>query len=233
MAAVTAVARENGVMTLWDLSHSVGSVPINLHDAKADLAVGCTYKYLNGGPGAPAFLYVRQSLQETLGNPISGWFGQKDMFALGSDYTPEPNIRRFLTGTPPLLSLAAIEMGVDTILEAGMPRLRAKSVAQTEFFIELYHQILEPLGFTLNTPTDASQRGSHVSIGHPEGWRINQALIHDKNVLPDFREPDNLRLGFAPLYTSYSDIYTAVMRLRAVLHDKLYEKYTVERTTVT
>ena len=233
MAAVTAVARENGVMTLWDLSHSVGSVPINLHDAKADLAVGCTYKYLNGGPGAPAFLYVRQSLQETLGNPISGWFGQKDMFALGADYTPEPNIRRFLTGTPPLLSLAAIEMGVDTILEAGMPRLRAKSVAQTEFFIKLYHQILEPLGFTLNSPTDANQRGSHVSIGHPEGWRINQALINDKNVLPDFREPDNLRLGFAPLYTSYSDIYTAVMRLRAVINDKLYEKYTVERTTVT
>ncbi|MCA9980422.1 MAG: kynureninase [Anaerolineales bacterium] len=233
MAAVTAVAREKGVMTLWDLSHSVGSVPIDLHHAKADLAVGCTYKYLNGGPGAPAFLYVRQSLQETLGNPISGWFGQKNMFALDPNYTPEPNIRRFLTGTPPVLSLAAVEMGVDTVLEAGMGRLRAKSIAQTEFFIELFHQILEPLGFVLNSPADVAQRGSHVSIGHPEGWRINRALIEDKHVLPDFREPDNLRLGFAPLYTSFSDIYTAVMRLRAVLNEKLYEKYSPERTTVT
>ncbi len=233
MAAVTAVARHKGVMTLWDLSHSVGAVPINLQEAKADLAVGCTYKYLNGGPGAPAFLYVRKSLQESLRNPISGWFGQQNMFALDPDYTPEPTIRRFLTGTPPILALAAVEMGVDTILEAGMPRLRAKSIAQTEFFIALYHQILEPLGFRLNSPTDVNQRGSHVSIGHDEGWRINQALIHDKHVLPDFREPDNLRLGFAPLYTSFSDIYTAVMRLRAVLSEKLYEKYTVERTTVT
>jgi kynureninase len=233
MAAVTAVARDNGVLTLWDLSHSVGAVPINLQEAKVDMAVGCTYKYLNGGPGAPAFLYVRQSLQETLRNPISGWFGQKNMFALEPDYAPEANIRRFLTGTPPILALAAIEMGVDTILEAGMARLRAKSVAQTEFFIELFHQILEPLGFTLNSPAKAQERGSHVSIGHAEGWRISQALIQEKHVLPDFREPDNLRLGFAPLYTSFSDIYTAVMRLRAVVNEKLYEKYPTTRTAVT
>lgn len=233
MNALTEAAHAAGALVLWDLSHSVGALPINLGEAKADLAVGCTYKYLNGGPGAPAFLYVRRSLQESLLNPISGWFGQKNMFAFDQTYSPEANIRRFLTGTPPVLSLSAIETGVDITLEAGMNKLRAKSVKMSDFFIALYRDMLEPLGFRLNSPADPGRRGSHVSIGHEEGWRINQALIQDAHVLPDFREPDNLRLGFAPLYNSYTDIYSAVMRLRGITNDKTYEKYPATRHTVT
>lgn len=233
MAALTQAAHKAGALTLWDLSHSAGSVPIFLNKSKADLAVGCCYKYLNGGPGAPAFLYVSRALQTKLRNPISGWFGQKDMFAFDLDYEPEPNIRRFLAGTPTMLSLAAIEPGVDMILEAGMDAIRAKSVSQTEYFITLFDRHLAPLGFRLNTPRDPARRGSHVSIGHDDAWRINQALIKEVNVLPDFREPDNIRFGIAPLYTSYADIQTAIMRLRQVMLDQLYEKYSDERSVVT
>lgn len=230
---VTAMAHAVGALTLWDFSHSAGSVPINVTEAKLDLAVGCCYKYLNGGPGAPAFLYVRKSLQNRLKNPIAGWFSQKNMFGFDLDYEATGDIRRFLVGTPPVLSVAAIENGIDIILEASMEKIRAKSVAQTEYFIMLFREILEPLGFRLNTPPNAAVRGSHVSIGHDEGWRIDQALIHDANVIPDFRAPDNIRLGFAPLYTSFVDIHTAVMRLRNVMTQKLYEKYTDERSEVT
>lgn len=233
LAAVSALAHEVGALTLWDFSHSAGSVPINVTDAKVDLAVGCCYKYLNGGPGAPAFLYVRKNLQERLKNPITGWFSQQNMFGFDLEYQPVNNIRRFMVGTPTVLSMAAVEVGVDMIIEATMEKIRAKSVRQTEYFIALYKEILQPLGFRLNTPTDPTIRGSHVSIGHDEGWRIDQALIHDANVIPDFRAPDNIRLGFAPLYTSFVDIHTAVMRLRNVVTEKLYEKYSNDRTAVT
>lgn len=233
LMAVSALAHEVGALTLWDFSHSAGSVPINVTEAKVDLAVGCCYKYLNGGPGAPAFLYVRKNLQERLQNPITGWFSQQNMFGFELDYQPVNNIRRFTVGTPAVLSLAAVEVGVDMIIEAGMDKIRAKSVQQTEYFIALYNQILKPLGFRLNTPTDPALRGSHVSIGHDDGWRIDQAFIHDANVIPDFRTPDNIRLGFAPLYISFVDIHTAVMRLRNVVTDKLYEKYSTEKSAVT
>ena len=233
LAAVSAAARDAGALTLWDFSHSVGSVPINVTEAKVDMAVGCTYKYLNGGPGAPAFLYVRRSLQEQLRNPIAGWFGQQNMFDFGLDYQPTAGIRRFMVGTPPILGLAAVDVGVNIVLEAGMAKLRQKSLQQTEYLIALYHEFLAPLGFRLNSPTEAARRGSHISIGHDEGWRINQAFIHDTHVLPDFRAPDNLRLGIAPLYTTFVDLHTAVMRLRNLVANKVYEKYDVERTAVT
>ncbi len=233
MQALSARAREIGAMTLWDLSHSAGSVPVRLNEDKVDLAVGCTYKYLNGGPGAPAFLYVRRSLQETLGNPIAGWFGQKNMFALDLDYDPESGIRRFLTGTPPLLSLAAVEIGVDLVAEATMKEIRQKGMSLTEYFIMLYDRHLAPLGFRLNSPRDARYRGAHVSIGHDAGWQINRALIEDMNVLPDFRAPDNIRLGFSPLYTTYTDVHTAVMRLRSIVQDGVWEKYPPDRPVVT
>ena len=225
MAAITAHAHKMGALTLWDLSHSAGSVIIELNKANADLAVGCTYKYLNGGPGAPAFLYVRKDLQEELTNPISGWFGQKNAFAFGLKYEPAPGIRRFLTGTPPILSIAPIEMGVDLLLEAGMARLRAKSVLQTEYLIALWRELLAPLGFTMNSPADPAWRGSHISLGHPDAWRIDQALIEEMNVLPDFRKPDNIRLGITPLYTTFAEIHEAVMRLKRVVDERLYEKY--------
>ncbi|GIV94015.1 kynureninase [Chloroflexus aurantiacus] len=233
MKALTAAAHAVGALTIWDLSHSVGAVPIDLNGSGVDLAVGCCYKYLNGGPGAPAFLYIRRDLQERLINPISGWMGQRDLFNFDLDYAPAPGLRRFLTGTPPIMSLALIEPGVDLILAAGIERLRAKSIAQTEYLIELWQQRLAPLGYTLNSPRDPARRGSHVSLGHPAGLGIDLALINELNVLPDFRAPDNIRLGITPLYTSFRDIYIAVERLAQAVTEKRYLKYQSNRPTVT
>ncbi|HEY5001601.1 MAG TPA: kynureninase [Ktedonobacteraceae bacterium] len=233
MPAITAAAHAVGAMMLWDLSHSVGSVPLDLHAAQVDLAIGCTYKYLNGGPGAPAFLYIRRDLQERLRNPISGWMGQKDLFRLELAYQAAAGLRGFLTGTPPVLSLALIEPGVDLLLEAGLANLRAKSERQSEYLIALWETVLAPLGFTLNSPRDVQQRGSHISLGHAEGLRIDLTLLNDMGVLPDFRAPDNIRLGIAPLYTSFRDIHNTVMRLQQIVTEKLYEKYPNELPIVT
>ncbi|MBP8948829.1 MAG: kynureninase [Candidatus Promineofilum sp.] len=233
MSALTAAAHHAGALALWDLSHSAGAVAVDLNGAAADLAVGCTYKYLNGGPGAPAFLYVRRDRQEQLANPISGWIGRRDPFDFALDYAPAPGIARFLTGTPPILSLSAVEPGVEMLLEAGMERLRERSVRLSEYLIGRWQERLEPLGFRLNSPRDPARRGSHVSLGHPEGLRVNLALIHDQHVLPDFRRPDNIRLGIAPLYNTFADLYTAVERLRAVVVERLYERYDESGLTVT
>ena len=233
MAAMTEVAHCKGALVLWDLSHAAGSVAVNLSRAHTDLAIGCTYKYLNGGPGAPAFLYVRQDLQELLSNPIQGWMGQTNMFNFGLDYERGAGLAHFLTGTPPVLSTLAIEPGVDLLLEAGVNRVRAKSLKQTTFFIELWETELVPLGFTLNTPRDSAVRGSHISLGHEDAWRIDQALINEMGVLPDFRTPDNIRFGVTPLYTSFEDIYEAIMRTKRVVTEKRYLKYAEANTKVT
>lgn len=233
MRAVTEMAHRAGALMLWDLSHSAGAMPVVLDDLGVDLAVGCTYKYLNGGPGAPAYLYVRRDLQDKLLNPIWGWFGQKGQFDMTLDYQPGPGLQRFLVGTPMMLSLAAVEPSVDLLLEAGMDRLRAKSVRQTEYLIALWEALLQPLGVKLNSPRDPSRRGSHVSLGHAEGLRIDRALIEEMNVIPDFRYPDNIRLGIAPLYTTFAEIHEAVMRLQKVIVERLYEKYPTERPDVT
>ncbi len=225
MPALTAAAHDAGALMLWDLSHSVGSVPVDLNAAQVDLAIGCTYKYLNGGPGAPAFLYIRRDLQERLTNPIAGWMGQKNLFNFGATYQPAAGLRGFLTGTPPVLSLSLIETGVDLLLEAGVDNLRRKSERQSEYLIALWKAVLEPLGFTLNSPSQVEQRGSHISLGHAEGLRIDLTLLNDMHVLPDFRAPDNIRIGLVPLYTSFRDIHTTVMRLRQIVAEKLYEKY--------
>lgn len=233
MRAITEAAHQAGALVLWDLSHSAGSIPVELNACGADLAVGCTYKYLNGGPGAPAFLYVRRDLQAQLHNPIQGWFGQRDQFAMGFEYAPAAGMTRFNVGTPPMLSMLAVEMGVDLLLAAGMNELRAKSVRQTEYLIALWEAWLKPFGVTLNSPRDAAVRGSHVSLGHPDGLRIDRALIEEMNVIPDFRFPDNIRFGIAPIYTRFEDVYCAMERLRRVMDERLYEKYPVERPTVT
>lgn len=233
MAELTAAAHAAGALVLWDLSHSVGAVPVDLSAANVDLAIGCCYKYLNGGPGAPAFLYIRRDLQERLRNPISGWMGHKNLFQFDMSYQPAEGLRKFLTGTQPLVSLALIEPGVELLLEADMDALRAKSVAQTEYLIGLWAALLAPLGFKLNTPRDDRQRGSHVSIGHAEGLRIDLALINDLKVLPDFRAPDNLRLGIAPIYTSYRDIHTSIQRIRQTVAERHYEKYADTTPVVT
>jgi kynureninase len=198
-----------------------------------DLAVGCTYKYLNGGPGAPAFLYVRRGLQEALCSPIWGWFGQQAPFDFGLGFQPAEGIDRFLVGTPPVLSLAAIEPALDLALEAGVERIREKSLRQTSYLIYLIESLLVPLGFALGSPLDAASRGSHVSIRHPKAYRINRALIEEMQVLPDFREPDNIRLGLAPLYTSFVDVREAVMRIHRVMAEERYLRYSRKRLPVT
>jgi kynureninase len=233
LAKVTRAAHAAGALMLWDLSHSAGALHVDLEAAGADLAVGCSYKYLCGGPGAPAFLYVRRDLQEALSNPISGWMGRRNLFDFGVHYHPEAGLRRFLTGTPPVVSTALIEPGVDILLEAGMDALRVKSWAQTGYLIDLWEEMLKPLGYTLNSPRDPAFRGSHVSIGHPEGLLIDLALIRDLSVLPDFRYPDNIRIGVAPAYTSFMDIHTAVLRMRRAVEEGMYTKYAAESPTVT
>ncbi len=233
MASVTEIAHRAGALMLWDLSHSAGAVPVSLNECNVDLAVGCTYKYLNGGPGAPAYLYISRDLQEQLLSPIWGWFAQKGQFDMKPDYEPAPGLQRFLAGTPNMLSLAAVEPGVDLLLEAGIERLRAKSIAQTEYLIALWEAQLKPLGVALNSPIDARVRGSHISLGHPEGLRIDRALIEEMNVIPDFRYPDNIRLGIAPIYTSFTEIHEAVKRIRQVIEERLYEKHAMERPEVT
>jgi kynureninase len=230
---VTARAHKAGALVLWDLSHSVGAVPVELDRWGADLAVGCTYKYLNGGPGSPAFLYVRRDLQEKLNSPIWGWFGQRAPFAFDLDYEPAAGISHFLVSSPPVLSLLAMEAALDIPLEAGLDRIREKSIRMTEYLIYLVDTVLAPLGFTLGTPRDAKLRGSHVSVRHPEGYRINRALIEEMNVIPDFREPDNLRLGVAPLYTTYKEVWEAIERIRQVVEEERYLNYPEERLTVT
>jgi kynureninase len=233
MPSLTRAAREHDVMTLWDVSHSVGAVPLELRKAGVDFAVGCTYKYLNGGPGAPAFLYVRRELQKKLESPIRGWFGQRDPFQFQTDYNPAPGISRFLAGTPPILSMAAAEPGIDLVLEAGIEKIRKKSVAQTEFLIRLFDKHLEPLGFKLASPRDPAVRGSHVSITHRLALEIDQALIHEMNAIPDFRTPDNLRLGVSPLYTTFEELHEAVQRIVRVVEEKRFKAYVKKRPTVT
>jgi len=233
MAAVTARAHARGALVLWDLSHSAGVMPIALDAQGADFAAGCCYKYLNGGPGAPAYLYVRRELQEQARSPIWGWFGQRAPFAFGLEYQPAAGVDRFLAGTPPMLSLLAIEPALDMLLEAGVDRVRAKSIRLTEYAIALYDALLAPAGYALGTPREPDRRGSHVSVRHPEGYRINRALIEELGVLPDFREPDNIRLGLAPLTTSFADVWHTIERLRRAVDQQLYLHYPAERLAVT
>jgi kynureninase len=232
-AAVTERAHQAGALVLWDLSHSAGVVPVELDRWGVDLAVGCTYKYLNGGPGAPAFLYVRQDLQTEARSPIWGWFGQRAPFEFGLDYQPQPGIGRFLVGTPPVLSLLALEPALDLVLAAGIDRLRHKSERLTAYLIYLFDQVLAPLGFGLGSPRSAAWRGSHVSLRHAEGYRINRALIEEMKVLPDFREPDNIRLGLAPLYTTFAEVWQAVDRIRQIVEEGRHLTYPEARLQVT
>ncbi len=235
MQTVTRLAHEQGALVLWDLSHSAGALPIDLNGWGVDLAVGCTYKYLNGGPGAPAYLYVRRELQAELQQPIWGWFGANRPFAFDLDYSPADGMARYQIGTPPVLSLLALEPGLDLLAEAGVERLRAKSIQQTAYLLFLFQHWLEPLGFRLGSPLEPERRGSHLSLRHPEAYRINWALINDPavRVIPDFRAPDSLRLGIAPLYTSYQDIYRAVDRIRLVTESKAYLKAPTQQARVT
>jgi kynureninase len=233
MPNITRRAHEAGALVLWDLSHSAGAVPIALDECGADFAIGCTYKYLNGGPGSPAFLYVNRQLQSQAVSPIWGWWGEAQPFAFELDYRPAPGAQRFLTGTAPVLSATALEAALGPVLEAGIERIREKSIALTEYAISLFGARLAGLGFAMGSPRESARRGSHISLRHPEGYRINRALIEEMNVIPDFREPDNLRLGFSPLYVAFLDVWTAIDRLERVVRESLYEKYPRQRLLVT
>jgi kynureninase len=232
LAGVTAAAHAAGALVLWDLSHSGGSVPVGLAAAGADLAVGCTYKYLNGGPGAPAYLYVRSGLQGELRQPIQGWFGAADQFAMEPDYVPAAGIDRFLVGTPPVLGVAAVEEGVALLAAAGIEALRDKGMALTSLLVSLAAGWLEPLGFRLASPADPALRGSHVSLEHPRAWQVCQALL-DRGVVPDYRTPDRLRLGPAPLATRFVDVYDALAVVRDVVASGAHLAYPAERARVT
>ncbi|MFL5774676.1 MAG: kynureninase [Chloroflexota bacterium] len=216
MAAISKLAHDAGALALWDLSHSAGAIEVDLEGSGADLAVGCTYKYLNGGPGAPAYLYVRKAHQEALRNPVQGWFGQRDQFAMSQGYDPAPGMTRWLTGTTGVLALAAVEEGVRLTAEAGIGPIRAKGIALAEFAIELVDERLAPLGCSVGSPRDAARRGDHVAIRHPEARALTQALI-GRGVIPDFREPDSIRFGLSPLTTSFADVARGVVTLESLL----------------
>ncbi len=215
MAAITAAAHDAGALVLWDLSHSAGVVPVALDAAGVDLAVGCTYKYLNGGPGAPAFAYVASRHQAKLDQPIAGWIGHADPFAMADAYEPDTGIRRVLSGTPAVLSMAALDAALDAFDGVALADVRAKSVALTELFIALVEDRLVD-GFRLASPRPVEERGGQVCLAHAEAYPVVQALIA-RGVVGDFREPDLLRFGFAPLYTRFVDVWDAVDRLEAVM----------------
>jgi kynureninase len=232
LARFTQLVHEAGAMVLWDLSHSVGAVPIELDASGADLAVGCTYKYVNAGPGAPAFVYVRGGLQDRLRQPIWGWFGQRDQFAMGPGYDPAPGIDAVATGTPQIIGTVAVEEGVRLLGEAGIDRLRAKGTALTAYLIALADEWLEPLDFALASPRDDARRGGHVCLRHPEAWRLSQALIQ-ADIIGDFRRPDRLRLGPAPITTRFTDVWDALDRLRQITTDRTYLEFDSAQASVT
>ncbi len=216
LRAVTQAVQAKGALLIWDLAHSAGAFELGLNRASVQLAVGCGYKYLNGGPGAPAFLYVARELQPALVSPLSGWMGHARPFAFGPNYVPADGIARFLCGTPPVLSLAALECGVDLALQADMAELGRKSARLCSLFIDCVEANCAGMGLTLMTPRDATARGSHVSFAHPDGYAVMQALIA-RGVIGDFRDPDVMRFGFAPLYVGYEDAWRAAQVLREVL----------------
>jgi len=223
MSAWTDAAHEAGAVVLWDLAHSAGALPVDLGGCKADLAVGCGYKYLNGGPGAPAFAYVAARHQKRLESPLWGWMGHQAPFEFDTSYRPAPGVACLRVGTPPILSLAALECGVAAIAEIGIDRLRVKSEDLTDLFIEVVERECAGHGFEVVSPRERHRRGSQVSLRHPDGYAIVQALIAD-GVIGDFRSPDILRFGFAPAYLRYVDVWDAATKLRDIMVEGRWDR---------
>jgi kynureninase len=221
MASITRAAHGAGALVIWDLSHTAGVVDVDLGGSDADFAVGCGYKYLSGGPGAPSFLYVAPRLQADAHSPIQGWLGHQDVFAFASTYQPAPGVDRFQCGTWPVLSLSALDEALDVFADVDMAAVRAKSRALSTLFLEQVAPLVNRHGVVIKTPTDPSQRGSQVSLGHPEGYAVIQALI-EQGVVGDFRTPDVMRFGFAPLYVRFVDVWDAAAALTEVLDSRIY-----------
>ncbi|MBA2925908.1 kynureninase [Pseudomonas sp. P7] len=223
MQALTALSHECGALSIWDLAHSAGAVPIDLHNAGADYAIGCTYKYLNGGPGSQAFVWVNPALVDLVRQPLSGWFGHTRQFAMEANYAPSAGIARYLCGTQPITSLAMVECGLAIFEQTDMASLRTKSLALTDLFIELVEARCAAHGLVLITPREHARRGSHVSFEHPEGYAVIQALIA-RGVIGDYREPRIMRFGFTPLYTSFIEVWDAVEILGEILDENTWDQ---------
>jgi kynureninase len=222
MAAITRAVHARGALILWDLSHSAGAVPVDLNGCGADLAVGCTYKYLNAGPGAPAFLFVRTDLQNKLRPPIWGWFGHAAQFSFEDSFRPASGISRFQVGSPPIAGIAAVEVGADLVAEAGISALRAKSVLATEMMVALYDSSLAGLEVGLRSSRDPAKRGSHISFSHPDGLALSRWLRSQAGVVVDFRPPDTIRVAVAPLYNTFADVWDSVDAIRRGLAEGVH-----------
>jgi kynureninase len=215
-AAITRIAHDAGALALWDVSHSAGSVEVALDAWGADLAVGCTYKYLNGGPGSPAFGYVRAEHQDVLQQPIWGWLGRRDPFAMGPGYEPAAGLTSVISGTPPILGMLPLVTSLDLIEEAGMAAVRAKSVAMTEYALEVVDAVLAPLGVAVVSPRDSARRGGHVTVRHP-AFRDLMGPLWERGVLADYREPESIRIGLSPLSTTFAEAHRGLTVLAEML----------------
>jgi len=222
--AITDQVRSHGALMLWDAAHAVGSVKLNFDKNEVDLALGCTYKYGNSGPGAPAWLYVSKRIQQELQVPIQGWFAQRDQFAMGPNFEREDSIRGFQIASPSLMGLRCIKSAFEMIEEAGIDQIQAKAERGTELMIELFEKWLKPLGFTLNTPRSAQSRGGHISLVHPDAEQIAVAMREFINVIPDYRVPNSIRVAISPLATSFVEVYDGFERLRELVSSGEYKK---------
>lgn len=230
---ITDLVRSFGALTLWDAAHAVGAIEMNFDRDGVDLAVGCTYKYGNSGPGAPAWLYVSKRLQAELQVPIQGWFAQADQFEMGADFEKAKDIRGFQIASPSLIGLRCIQSAFGMIEEAGIAQIAQKCATGTEMMIALYDAWLADLGFTLNTSRDAAERGGHISLVHPDAKRIAVALRKFANVIPDYRVPNSIRLAISPLATSYTEVWDGFQRLRDLVSTRQYEKIEIDGNRVT
>ena len=221
-AAITQVVHDAGALVCWDLCHSVGSVPVALDAWGADLAVGCTYKYLGGGPGSPAFAYVAPRHHGVLRQPVQGWFGREDQFAMAAGYVPAPGVRQYLSGTPPVLATVPLRVALDLYAEVGIEAVRAKSEALTAFAVEIADEVLAPLGVTLASPRDPARRGGHVTLAHPDARDV-VATCWRRGVIPDFRAPDGIRVGLAPLSTSFTEVAVGLGEVAGALRARAHK----------
>lgn len=231
--AINDVVAKHGALMLWDAAHAIGSVQLDFDSNQVELAVGCTYKYGNSGPGAPAWLYVSKKMQHELHVPIQGWFAQRDQFAMGPTFEKDQSIRGFQIASPSLMGLRSIKRAFEMIELAGIAAIEKKAAAGTSMMIALFDQWLAPLGFTLNTPRDARSRGGHISLVHPEAERISVALRKFANVIPDYRVPNSIRVAISPLATSYVEVYDGFQRIRDLVASRKYEEISGQDSRVT
>lgn len=220
--ALTQLAHDHGAHILWDASHAVGALDLQFDQWGVQLAVGCTYKYCNSGPGSPAWMYINSRIQDSLSTPIDGWFGQRDQFTMGPEFDRAPGMRGFQIASPSIIGLTCVDTSTEIIAEAGMAAIEAKCAQGTDLMVELFDEWLAPLGFGLETPRDSSLRGGHLSLTHPDAARIAQALRKFSNVIPDFRKPQTIRVAVSPLYNSFEEIYTGFDRIRDLVQSGKY-----------